>query len=282
MPAIDAHCHVWRRDDGEALALRDKIPALFRDFTLDELTTLQQRSGVDGAILVQAVDSVAESDRLLALAEREQRVLGVVAWADPVRDDFEAVIGRYQASKRFVGIRPMPHDTFGGGWLRAPQTRRAFAHLERLGCSVDLLVQEGDLDALCELVGPFGRLPSVLDHAGRPCVMAGERGPWRSRMRRLAQCPGLSVKCSGLTERAGVEWTRETIKPWIADMLEIFGDHRVMFASNWPIVTLACRYDLWLDTVSSVLAEVGLSADSQDRVMRHNAITHYGLDRAIH
>src|SRR5438067_1653064 len=96
MPAIDAHCHVWCRDDGETIALRDKIPALARDFTLEELTTLQQRSGVEGAILVQAVDSVAESDRLLAIAERERRVLGVVAWADPARDDFETVIGRYQ------------------------------------------------------------------------------------------------------------------------------------------------------------------------------------------
>ena len=281
MSAIDAHCHVWSTGDGEAFRMRDKIPALARDFTLEELSALQRRCNVEGTVLIQAVDSAAESERLLAMAARDARVLGVVAWADQTHDDFEATLERYRANPRFVGIRPMPHDTFGGEWLREAHTRRAFAHLERIGCPVDLLVQEADLDALCELLGPFGRLPSVLNHAGRPCVMAGERGPWRSRMRRLAQCPGLLVKCSGLTERAGVEWTRETIEPWIVDLLDIFGDHRVMFASNWPIVTLACRYDLWFETVSSVLADVGLPAAGRDRVMRQNAVTHYGLQGVV-
>ena len=179
MSAIDAHCHVWSTGDGEAFRMRDKIPALARDFTLEELSALQRRCNVEGTVLIQAVDSATESERLLAMAARDARVLGVVAWADPTHDDFEATLERYRANPRFVGIRPMPHDTFGGEWLREAHTRRAFAHLERIGCPVDLLVQEADLDALCELLGPFGRLPSVLNHAGRPCVMAGERGPWR-------------------------------------------------------------------------------------------------------
>jgi len=272
--AIDAHCHVWRASDGERFPMRAKIPALARDFTFEELAGLQQASGIAGTVLVQAVDSVDESLRLLALAESEPRIVGVVAWADPTRDDFGATIDRYRRHPKFVGIRPMPHDTFGGDWMDAPATRRAFAQLEALGCTVDLLARERDLARAGRLVREFPALRCVLNHAGRPAVMAGDIDGWRARMRALASLPSLHVKCSGLTERAGVEWTPEGMAPWIHGLVEIFGDERVIFASNWPVMTLACRYDLWVDTVRAALARQA-GATTLERVMRSNALAFY-------
>lgn len=277
--AIDAHCHVWRLDDGEPFAVRAKIPALARDFTLDELATLQRASGVSGTVLVQAVDSVAESLRLLAVADADPRVLGVVTWADPTRDDCVATIEAYRRHPKFVGIRPMPRDTFGGDWLDAPSTRRAFAHVQDVGCSVDLLVQERDLARAERLVREFPRLRCVLNHAGRPAVMAGDIEAWRARMRTLAGLPALYVKCSGLTERAGLEWTPQGVGAWIRGLVEIFGDERVMFASNWPVITLACRYDLWVDTVLAALA--GQTAAARERIMQGNAAAFYRLASAL-
>ena len=273
--AIDAHCHVWRASDGERFPVRAKIAALARDFTFEELAVLQQASGVAGTVLVQAVDSVAESLRLLALAEAHRRVRGVVTWADPTRDDFVATIEAYRGHPKFVGIRPMPHDTFGGEWLDAPATRRAFAHLQDVGCPVDLLVQERDLARAERLVREFPALRCVLNHAGRPAVMAGAIDAWRARMRTLASLPSMSVKCSGLAERAGVEWTRGSITPWITGLVDMFGDERVIFASNWPVMTLACRYDLWVDTVRAALE--GYGGAVLDRVMGTNAVAFYRL-----
>jgi L-fuconolactonase len=274
---IDAHCHVWRMDDGEAFALRAKIPALARDFGFDELARLQQASGVTGAVLIQAVDSTGDSLRLLALAEADTRILGVVAWGDPTRDDFAATVAAYRDHPKFVGIRPMVRDAFDGNWLEAPSTRRAFAHLQDIGCAVDLLVQERDLPRVERLVREFTALRCVLNHAGRPAVMAGDIEAWRARMRILASLPSLYVKCSGLTERAGVEWTPEQLAPWIRALVEIFGDERVIFASNWPVITLACRYDLWVDTVRAALAQHGASPAMLDRIMRGNAAAFYRL-----
>ena len=276
--AIDAHCHVWRLDDGEPFAVRAKIPALARDFTPDELATLQQASGVSGTVLIQAVDSVAESRRLLTRAEDDPRILGVVAWADPTRHDCVATIDAYRRHPKFVGIRPMPRDTFGGDWLDAASTRRVFAHLQDIDRSLDLLVQERDLARAERLLREFPGLRCVLNHAGRPAVMAGDIDAWRARMGALASLPSLYVKCSGLTERAGLEWTPQLMVPWIRGLVEIFGDERVMFASNWPVITLACRYDLWVDTVRAALAD--RSAAVLDRIMRGNAAAFYRLASA--
>lgn len=275
--ATDAHCHVWRLDDGERFPMREKIPALARDFTLEELARLQSACGVAGTVLVQAVDSVRESERLLADAARDDRVLGVVAWADPTREDFEDVVARYRAAPKFVGIRPMPRDTFGGAWLRDPATARALAHLAHIGRPVDVLVMERDLDDLHALLRRCDGVRCVLNHAGRPAVMSGALASWRERMQRLAAIPTVAVKCSGLAERAGVEWTPATLRPWIAALLETFGPTRVVFASNWPTMTLACRYDLWVETLLSALQEAGASAHEIGCVMRDNAAALYGL-----
>ena len=71
-PYLDAHVHLWTLDDGEHFWLRDKIDGIHRDFTAEDLQTLQDRCGVSGAIVVQAMHNHGESERLLA------QVLGVV------------------------------------------------------------------------------------------------------------------------------------------------------------------------------------------------------------
>ena len=278
--AIDGHCHVWRASDGERFPMRDKIPALARDCSWEELARIQQAAAIAGTVLVQAVDSVDESLRLLALAEREPRILGVIAWCDPTRPDFAAMLAAYRGHPKFVGVRPMPHDAFGGDWLDAAATRRAFAHLCDMDCAVDLLVLERDLGRAAGLLREFPSLRCVLNHAGRPAVMAGDIAAWRGCMQALASLPALHVKCSGLVERAGVEWTPATLAPWIRGLVEVFGDRRVIFGSNWPLLTLASRYDLWVDTVCDALASLPRSAETLDRVMRGNAAEFYRLAMA--
>ena len=64
MRALDAHVHLWRRDDGEDFSMREKIPALDRDFTEADLRAARGSCGVGGAIVVQAMHNVGEILRL--------------------------------------------------------------------------------------------------------------------------------------------------------------------------------------------------------------------------
>jgi L-fuconolactonase len=274
---IDAHIHLWRRDDGERFWMRDKIPALDRDFTEEQLREVRTRCGVGAAIAVQAMHNSAESLRLLEAAQRSDQLLGVVAWADlfdPVLDD---TIARYRQYARFAGVRPLPPDTFGGDWLDDPRTRQVLARFRDLDVPVDLLVRVERLPSLRTLLRGLPGLRVVLNHGGRPAVMTGELEPWAREIRALAAETAVLVKCSGLVERAGVEWTRASVEPYVATLVDAFGPSRVMFATNWPVSTLSSRYDLWTDTLVDILGRLGLSADDQAAIMGRTAARHYGV-----
>src|SRR5688500_15753143 len=108
MLPLDAHIHLWRRDDGEDFWMRDKIPALDRDFTESDLRAARERCGVGGAIAVQAMHNVGESRRLLEAARTSDQIAGVVAWCDLADQGLEDVLAGYLADPNFVGVRPLP------------------------------------------------------------------------------------------------------------------------------------------------------------------------------
>jgi L-fuconolactonase len=278
VPFLDAHVHLWTLDDGERFWARDKIAALHRDFTEDDLRAAGEACGVGGAIVVQACHGTTETMRWLARAEAGGRIAGVVGWLDLFAPDLAGQVARYRVSPRFVGLRPLPPDTFGGDWMADPRAPAAMALLRALDVSVDTLQPVAGLPRARAFFRECPGLRLVLNHGGRPLVMTGELEPWRSEVRAFARETSAVVKFSGLVERAGLEWTPASLEPYVATLLEAFGPRRTMFASNWPIMTIGARYDLWVETLLGLLDRLGLSADERDDVMWRTAARHYRID----
>jgi L-fuconolactonase len=264
---LDPHVHVWHADDPEPFPLRQKIPALQRDFTLSELRREVEACGVSGVLLLQAVDHVDESLRLLELARDDTMVQGVICWADPAAPDFDQLLHTYSKYPKFVGLRPMPADTFGTAWLQQETTARALDCLRKIDKAVDFLVPVDQLARLRGVLREHRDVKGVLNHAGRPAVMAGITAAWRDEMCRLAAETDVVVKCSGLVERAGFEWTFDQLAPWVAHLLETFGPGRMMFASNWPMLTLACHYGAWLQGLVALLQRLGVDEAGLGRIL---------------
>lgn len=257
--------------------MREKIDALNRDFTEEHLRELQAKCGVRGAVLVQAYHGASETMQWLRRAQQSDQLVGVIGWAELFSPKLEDEIRAYQEWPKFVGVRPLPVDTFGADWLSDPRSKKAMAALQNLQASVDILVRVENLARGREFFRQFPGLRFVLNHGGRPAVMTGELEPWRSEIRMFATETSAVVKCSGLVERAGVEWTKDSVKPYVATLIEAFGARRVMFATNWPVMTISSTYDLWVHTLVRILNELGLSADEHDDVMWRTASTHYRI-----
>jgi L-fuconolactonase len=230
---------------------------------------------VGGAILVQAMHNHRESERLLALAAGNPRLPGVVAWADLFDPALADRIAFYRTSPKFLGLRPLPADTFGGDWLTDARSPAAFRTLEALDVAVDLLQKVENLAATRAFLTRYERLRCILNHGGRPAVMTGDTAAWLREMTAFARETNAFVKCSGLVERAGVEWTRASVKPWVAGLLETFGTRRVMFATNWPVMTISANYTKWVNTLVTILDELGLSTQERNDVMAGNAARAY-------
>lgn len=83
MNVIDAHHHVWD------LAVRDQpwlsgpgLAAIRRTFTVDGLRPAAKAAGVTATVVVQTVTVAGETPELLALADADPLVAGVVGWTD--------------------------------------------------------------------------------------------------------------------------------------------------------------------------------------------------------
>lgn len=272
---LDSHIHLWELDDGEHMWSRDKIAALHRDFTESDLRTLRAKCNVGGAIVVQACHTIRETRKWLERAEQSDQLAGVVGWLDIFSENLEAEIRAYQRSPKFVGLRPLPPDTFSGDWLGDSRSRASIKLLQELDVSVDTLQRVENLPCARAFFREFPGLRLVLNHGGRPAVMTGILEPWRSEIRAFAKETSAVVKCSGLVERAGIEWSKDSVKPYVAELIEAFGTKRTMFGTNWPISTISSTYDLWVNTLVQILDELGLTQEQKDDVMWRTASLHY-------
>ena len=58
-------------------------------------------------------------------------------------------------------------------------------------------------------------------------------------------------------------------------MLQAFGFDRVMFGSDWPVCTLACRFRQWAEALNEITR--GYTRDERERLFARNARKVYRL-----
>ncbi len=241
---IDAHCHVWRIGrNGHAWPTRD-LPAIHRDFDLDDLSRAGAEVGLAGAVLVQSQASQRDTEWLLEIAAENPLVLGVVGWTDIAAPDAAERIARLATNARLKGLRPMLQD-LADDWILDPHLEPAIAAMVEAGLSFDALIRPRHLPSLLELARRWPQLRIVIDHGAKPDIGAGALDPWREQIAALAAQPGVHCKLSGLLTEAGNLPTAEALAPFAAHLSETFGPDRLMWGSDWPVLNLASDYAGW-------------------------------------
>ncbi len=279
MTIIDAHIHTWCLDDGFRIWIRQKIAALQRDFRIEDYAASVEDLGVDAAIVVQSATSSDETDRLIRQYRNDDTVAGVIGWLDLASPDVGDKAAECIENDKFCGIRAHPPHEFDVGWLLSQNVQEGLRVMEEQKIPVDFLVNCTQLSAFTRAIASFPDLPAILDHAGRPFVMTGDTDKWEADIGEIAQHTGCLCKLSGLVERAGVEWDMETLKPWIGILLETFGPDRLIFASNWPVMTLMASPRLWLETVNRLFDDFGVSSTDRQKIFCASALSAYNLRR---
>ena len=274
---LDSHIHLWRRADGDDVWVASKIGGLARDFSVDDWRAHADASGVAGAILVQAAHSIAETERAIALAAANPRIVGVVGWADLHGESLAADVARLANHPQLVGIRPLPPGTFGADWMADPRTERGLATLGAAGIAVDVLVKWPGLTRARQLLERLPQVRVVLNHCGRPDTMTGLLEPWASDLKAFARATSATIKLSGLIERAGIEWTKESLRPYVETVIDAFGPSRVMFASNWPVLEIGGTYEGWVGALRAILDDIGLAEADRVAILAGTACRAYGV-----
>lgn len=286
MPAkpkfIDAHAHIWVKSDGRPLWIRQKIAALNDDFNFARLQQDSLETSPSGIILIQATATSSETEQLLAEHRRNDLVVGVIGWVDLGADpeDLQRTVQALKSDPLFSGVRAYPNSGFQPGWLFSEPVKSGLKTLAKHNVPVDFLSNFEESPGLVTLLGETGNAPAILDHGGRAHVMTGNPTQWLKSMQLLANETEIYCKISGLIERAGVEWTVESLKPWVAGLLDSFGADRLIFGSNWPIVNLMGSYSLWYETLCQVFQGLGVAENEQAMIFHRNAQKVYVQSRA--
>jgi L-fuconolactonase len=272
---VDAHQHFWRYDAGEFGWISDEMGAIRRDFVPGDLRPELDAAGVDATVVVQARQSLEETDWLLGLAAENAWIAGVVGWVPLVDEGVGAVLERYNGQAKLKGVRHVLQAEADAYFARE-DFNRGLGLLKGFGLTYDVLVLERQLGAAIALIDRHPGQKFVVDHVAKPRIGDGVLEPWRSQMLDLGRRGNVCCKLSGMVTEADFGgWTEEQLWPYVETALEAFGAERLMFGSDWPVCRVAASYGRWLEVVLGFVGE--LSAEEQSWVMGGTAIAAYEL-----
>jgi L-fuconolactonase len=275
---VDAHHHVWRLARGDYGWL-EPTPALlpiYRDFDLGDIRPALRSANVASTVLVQAAPTLAETRLLLEVArESGGLVRGVVGWADLAGVDAIASLNTLATDPLLKGVRPMLQDLPDASWIARAEVQPALAVMPALGLRLDALVTPRELKPLLAMIERHPDLAVVIDHCAKPDIARAGWQPWADDLAAIARHTAACCKLSGLVTEAGRDWNAETLRRYVEHVLDCFGSERVIWGSDWPVLTLVATYAEWVDASDAILR--GLTQGERDRVYGGNARRFYGL-----
>jgi len=276
MTKIDAHHHLWKYSVQEYDWIDDNMKVIRRDFLPADLKQALASGGIDGAVTVQARQTLEETDWLLGLAAKNDFMRGVVGWV-PLKDPkIATILERYHGQKKLKGIRHVLQGEKDPNYALAADFQRGIEALKPAGLVYDILIFERQLPQAIQLVDRNPSQVFVLDHIAKPRIKEHAMSPWTENIRKLAQRKNVYCKISGMVTEADYQhWAPADLHPYFEIVLEAFGPKRLMFGSDWPVALVGVQYKQWVDTVKN--ATKRLSADEQARFWGGTAIEAYKL-----
>jgi len=279
MPAdssvIDAHHHLWRYSAIEYEWIDDRMAALRRNFLPEDSIDELANAGIDGAVTVQARQTLEETQWLLELAGRYKEMHGVVGWAPIASPDFERSLDALAANPKLVGLRHIVQAE-PQGFLDGEDFNLGIRAMRGTGLVYDLLVVEHQLGEAIRFVDRHPQQMFVLDHIAKPKIAAGEIEPWRTRIQELSKRSTVCCKVSGMvTEDSWSHWSIASLRPYLDTVVSAFGPDRLMAGSDWPVCLVATGYAQWWQVLRNYFAN--FSDDERADIFGATATRIYNL-----
>jgi L-fuconolactonase len=256
---IDAHHHLWHYSPDEYEWIDDRMQALRRDFMPVDLERELELAHVQATVAVQARQTLEETSWLLDLTAHSKFIQGVVGWAPIAAADFSEHLDALRKNPLLKGLRHGVQSE-ADGFLDGAEFNRGIAAMRDTGLVYDLLIFARQLTQTTRFVARHPHQIFVLDHIAKPSIASDQFAAWDSEIRALASHENVFCKLSGMvTEADWHRWSAGGLRPYFESVLDAFGPSRLMAGSDWPVVTVACSYQCWWETVESWVAPLSHS-----------------------
>ncbi|MFT4568990.1 MAG: L-fuconolactonase [Saprospiraceae bacterium] len=276
LKCIDTHQHFWEYNPQSHTWISDEMSALKRDFLPSDLENILNANDVDGCIAVQADQSEAETDFLLALANDNDFIKGIVGWVDLQASNIEECLESYASHEKLLGFRHIVQSEPDPEFMLKPSFMNGISLLRQYGYTYDILIYQHQLKSAIALAETFPEQKFVLDHIAKPNIKNKEIEQWQDDIDALAKSENVSVKISGMvTEAHWKEWKEADFAPYMDIALNSFGTKRIMFGSDWPVCLTAAEYAEVKNIFTKYISSY--SIQEQEDMLFRNAINFYNL-----
>jgi L-fuconolactonase len=258
MKIVDTHVHFW--DPG---LLRypwiERGSPFDRTYGLQDYCHASRDTPVGSMVFVEAnadsLHSLREAQWVQELCAIDPRLRGIVARV--------ALTGNRDALGDLDALAAVPlvkgiRDNIQGhppGFTAQPAFVRGVKEVGKRGLHFELCLKHHQLGETLKLARLCGAVPLVLNHCAKPDIRQGEREPWLSQIRQLAQLPNIVCKISGLvTEADREQWRPEEVLWYAHQAADAFGPARIVFGSDWPLCEAAGGFSKWLHAAELLTA----------------------------
>ena len=280
-PIVDSHVHLWDPTRFRMPWL-DGNERIGKPFGLAEFREHSAGIEVEGIVYLQVEVTppyaLLEAQWVADQPAGGPPIVGIVPWApledgDRARSFLDAMVA---IDPRIKGVRRLYQSEPDLDFCIRPDFIRGVQILPEYSLSFDLGVFNQHLKNTIALIRACPDVSFVLDHIGKPDIKGGMVQPWRDEIRELASFPNVVCKVSGMVTEADPDaWTTAELRPYVEHVLESFGEDRVMFGGDWPVVLMASPYRRWVETLDEITA--GLSDAAKRKLWNANARRFYRL-----
>lgn len=297
LPIVDPHQHFWNLETGHCphwLVVEPSHPfrygsreKLRRSYMPADYRCDAARHNVVKTVHVEvewnSADPLAETRWLSSLRDREGLPTAAVGQAWFERADIAEVLAGHALYNFMRGVRqkPVAADNPGDCTPGAPGSmghesfRRGYALLARHGFSYDLQTPWWHLPEAADLARSFPGTTLILNHTGLPAGRdPAALAAWRRALEGLARQPNACLKLSGIGSH-DQSWNYASNERVVLDAISIFGVHRCMFASNFPVDGICASFDTIYSGFKRMVAAFPLA--EQRALLHDNAVRIYRL-----
>ncbi|MDG2130494.1 MAG: amidohydrolase family protein [Fuerstiella sp.] len=258
IPIIDTHIHLFdaTRPQGAPYAgpggesPRVSLPPHYRKLAVPP--------GIVGAIKVEASPWVEDNLWALQIAQTDPMIVGVIGNLQPEKPEFSEYLDRHHRNPLFRGIR------YGNLWgynLARQAGNPVFVEgLKRLA-DADLVLDSANpnIELLQGIIRVSDQVPDlriVIDHLPAMEPTANSRSAYHAALTELKQRPNVFVKLSTVIHRVNgrVSTDLNSHRDRLDKLMEIFGEDRVLFGSDWPNSDGVTSLDKIVNIVSEYFA----------------------------
>lgn len=281
---IDAHQHFWsiHRPNDYGFLTPD-AGVLYKDYLPGDLKPNLEAAGIDYTILVQAAETVEETEWLLNIAKEVDFIAGVAGWINFDTDTkaFTGNLSTFRKNPKFIGVRPMLQDLPDDHFILKPQVLENLKIIASLDFPFDILIYPKHLPYVYEMLQKVPGLRAVIDHLAKPVIRNGEIDSWLLWIEKISRFPNVWCKLSGMvTEADHKNWKLEDFVPYVQGIVNCFGSSRLMFGSDWPVCLQAATYEQVFNLLQDVFSELPEQLDTaeQEAIFGTNVARFYKLD----